>query len=739
MQKVLNLLGEELYTRPQVGSYTIKTFEEIFDSTDFEAISSEEIALFLEKLGEHCKRISSSPIALFAMILLKIRSKLEYMQEVHALFQILNLAKKQSVVLFLAREFIKRDASKALLTILVALVEKNDTVSSQEELQDIYEKLLQESPSDPMILYKVATIKRKLNKPMEALLYYKAAAFNMINNNGEFQKELMEIWETFFVLQEADFDFFLRSMKFLHKDFSVEKLESAFKSLYEYIMQGSFTEDQKIILIKEMFHRKCPKDWDFRSILVERYKQKYRENTLLNTFIEISRFFQDDGDLQVKIDNFESLIRFDVGAYVFHKSFGYGKIQEVIVSDKDKNSADFKIDFEKKQSHMMSLRIATTSLSVFDQKDFLIQKIFEKQKLQKLLQENLQQFLEIIFQSSKGGLTLLQMKALLCPEIISLENWLPQSKRIQKYLQNSVHIELRGKTYIIQSHKQDQGTALLQRIQKEILLDTKLSLMETLSTLYVVADKERAILQQEMQTALLQEQKNVSCYVLFRVIKLKERFSLQGDFGDEKSLSEIFWTDEQIQEGIEKFLGTTRVHFLQFIFAKVTKEKYQQLQRLFYKNCEENLQIAHALLEIGTSISKKNTEFLKDWKNFLRELHENYLEKSDAFIVFCKFFLEKSHQVFSTISYSNVILQLVELLGIFHKEVEFSGKQSRAKKQYSSVFSMLFDQDKLISFLQSKESQDIRGVIIKLLDQFHFLENYIKVEIKKLAIEFSVK
>ena len=94
-----------------------------------------------------------------------------------------------------------------------------------------------------------------------------------------------------------------------------------------------------------------------RKDIIECYREKYASHSQLEEYIKISNLTQNWRSVHEAIADFEKHIGFDTGNYVFHRSWGIGRIS----ASKDDT---FTIDFANKTSHKMSLKMAVSALEV---------------------------------------------------------------------------------------------------------------------------------------------------------------------------------------------------------------------------------------------------------------------------------------------------------------------------------------------------------------------------------------
>ncbi len=189
--------------------------------------------------------------------------------------------------------------------------------------------------------------------PAAAVDYYKKAIHRFINKK-QFAS-VKELWDKLIHLSPEDIDFFFHIEGRIARAINGERAASLLATLIPHYKEkedwNTSIEILKKILAYDAKNNAARKD------IIECYRQKYAAHSQLEEYIKISNLTQNWRNVHEAVADFEKHIGFDTGNYVFHRTWGIGRIS----ASKDDT---FTIDFANKTSHKMSLKMAVSALEV---------------------------------------------------------------------------------------------------------------------------------------------------------------------------------------------------------------------------------------------------------------------------------------------------------------------------------------------------------------------------------------
>jgi transcription elongation factor GreA len=223
-----------------------------------------------------------------------------------------------------------------------------------------------------------------------------------------------EIWEKLLTLCPEDIDFFLHVQKKIAKNISEDKAVILLNDVY------SRCKDQDVdtaISILKIVLQYDEKDVHARREIVECFKKKYADHSQLEEYIRISNLSQTYRNVHEAITDFEKHIAFDKGNFVYHRTWGVGRIAGI-------EGDDIRIDFSKKRGHSMSLKMAVGALQTLSKNHIWVLKAtWKKEKLHDRVKTDYAWALKTVIKSFGNSCDLKRIKAELSPAVLSPGEW----------------------------------------------------------------------------------------------------------------------------------------------------------------------------------------------------------------------------------------------------------------------------------------------------------------------------
>jgi transcription elongation factor GreA-like protein/transcription elongation GreA/GreB family factor len=410
VSEMTKLLNEERISKHSLGDYQRRDFVRVEEIVDQAIESGDE-----GKLQEFCESyINENPNSVYAfyaigLIYLKKGSiDTYYMPELIKRF---NDEKKMSTVIFLVEKVLAYREEKYALKILEEYY-KNE--NRKDELVEIRERIANVDHRDGYTPKYLAEYYEAEGNIQKAIYYYKLALERFINlKNSNSASAVFEKLVSHYTYVDYRYllNVSLRLLELVPHDKIAKLLH---KVATHYKKKEMYNEALQIL--KFIISRLAPNDAGIRTDLKEVYEALYPGHTLLNKhWNELMEFFKrrlssyiriSPDEVLAKLNEFEKLLKFDVGVYVYHRTFGVGKVVSV-------EEEWIVIDFVNKKGHRMSHNIAFSSLEVLKEDDIRVWKSYRRDELEKLIYDYSPKVIKMVLIALGGEGTVKEIKEVL--------------------------------------------------------------------------------------------------------------------------------------------------------------------------------------------------------------------------------------------------------------------------------------------------------------------------------------
>lgn len=421
--KLNEMLNEEKWTRATLNSYSItnlKDLDKIIKQAEEEEASDE----IKEICDDHLEHTKNSIIALYISGIIALKNHLVDDSNLIILIDIFTGNHKWNIVEFLCERILDFGENKYALR---TLAECYNNENEDEKMHQIWERLIAVDYEEAAIVKHLAEIYEEKNDLETAIDYYKKAVHRDINQKAF--ASIKEIWSKLrtYIIDETDF-FFQIEQK-VAKAISEERAAQLLEEIYpDYKDKEDY--DTAIEVLKKILDYDPKNQWA-RKEIVECYKQKFSDHSHLDEYIKVSNLTMSWRNVQEAISDFEKHISFDAGNFVFHRSWGIGRISG-IVGDK------ITIDFAKKRNHQMSLKMAVNALTVLSKDHIWVLKaVWGKEKLHDKVKKDTAWALKIVIKSNDNAADMKKIKSELVPGILSPGEWTTWSNEARKILKTN--------------------------------------------------------------------------------------------------------------------------------------------------------------------------------------------------------------------------------------------------------------------------------------------------------------
>ncbi len=423
-EEIISLLNEEKWTRAALHSYSVSSFTHLdeilanqLSSTDF--LKNQEI---LEVCQEHLLHAKNSIIALYISGLMKLSLQNIDDSDLVQLIRIFSDNYKKNIVEFLAHRILDSYESKFALQALAQIYEDDEV---DDKLLETWERLIQADRDETVVAIRLAEKQEEMNEYDAAIKNYKKALHRYINKKDSSQ--IKKVWNKLVELAPNELEFFYHAITMVEVGISSDRAVQLLSTLYP-VTQNQLPDS--IALLKRILHYDAHNEWA-RKELVNCYREYYANKSNIEKYISISNLTQSIRNVHEAIASFEKHMAFDVGNFVYHKSWGVGRIREV-------NVDNIIIDFAKRRGHPMSIEMAGSSLETLTKNHIKVLKnISKKDQLRKKVKEDIIWTLKIIIQSYNNCADTKQIRDELVPSILTAQEWVGWGAKARTILRSN--------------------------------------------------------------------------------------------------------------------------------------------------------------------------------------------------------------------------------------------------------------------------------------------------------------
>jgi len=419
LKSVQEMLNEEKWTRAALSNYSTNQFKEL-DVILKEARDARLIDELKKNCDEHLIHTKNSIIALYLSGMVALSRQLIDDSAIINLVTIFVDNHKWGIVKYLCERILDYGESKFALHVLSDCL-KNE--NEEDAVYAVWERLVKVDYEEADLAKSLAERYEKLGQNETAIDYYKKALHRYINK--QHFNNVREIWEKLLVLSPDDLDLFLHVQKKIAKTISEEKAVVLLNDVFSIFKDKDV--DTAISLLKIILTYD-ERDNHARREIIECFRKKYAEHSQLDEYIRISNLSQNYRNVHEAIIDFEKHIAFDKGNFVFHRTWGVGRIASI-------KGDDILIDFAKKRGHSMSLKMAVNALQTLSKNHIWVLKAtWKKEKLHEKVKSDPVWVLKTVIRSFGNSCDLKKIKAELSPVVLSPGEWTTWSTKARDIL-----------------------------------------------------------------------------------------------------------------------------------------------------------------------------------------------------------------------------------------------------------------------------------------------------------------
>jgi transcription elongation factor GreA len=467
------------------------------------------------------------------------------------------------------------------------------------------------------------------------------------------------------------------------------------------------------------------RDEGARKEITECFRLKYAGHSQLEEYIRISNLTQKYRNVHEAITDFEKHIAFDKGNYVFHRTWGIGRIAEV-KGDK------ILIDFARKRGHSMDLKMAVNALQTISKNHIWVLKATrKKEELHDKVKEDPVWALKTVIRSFNNTCDIKRMKAELVPGVLSSGEWTTWSGKARDILKadpgfgvspdNIDIFTVRDRPISIEEKLFNEFKAERNFFERAVTIRNYVALKD------VELDSEYFTEMFGYFTAYLrtkgQTPEHVASYLL-----VKDLVGKHPHLGSGLSLNFIDIFDE-IEDAPDLFLSLKDAKF---------KEEFLHHIQLFVPDWPD-IYIKLFPYALSPSIVEKlkkegGEDKLIALTQYCFDNYRDHREIRDAVVWILKNARNEPWFEKAALSLERKLIVLIHMLNITYREIENHRDTAENKKINKQVYTLLFKDDALSNFIDEADPDTITR-IYTLIDDVKDLDPADKLNLRNRILQ----
>lgn len=712
-KKLQEMLNEEKWTRATLSGYTVNQIKEL-DGLFHEAAIEKSIDEVRDVCADHLSHSKNSIAALYLSGIISLsRQQLDDSNMV-SLINIFADNRRWNIVEFVCQRILEYGENRNALVRLAECYENDDKI---DQMYDTWERLVRVDYEEADIVKLIAEKKEKDGNTEEAIDYYRKALHRFINKG--LYSNVKELWNKLIELAPADIEFFNHVQRKIAKQISEDKAAALLTDLYKHY-KAEADWDTAISILKTVI------DYDnknsaVRKEIVECYKAKYADHSHVDEYIRLSNLAQSYRNVHEAIADFEKHISFDVGNYVYHRTWNIGRIRSI-------KGDEISIDFAKKRDHQMGLKMAIESLVTLSKDHIWVLKaIWSKEKLHDTIKKDIPWALKTIIKSFDNYADVKKIKAELVPSVLTPSEWTSWSSKARDILktdpmfgnaQESVSI------YIVR----DRPLAYEEKIYNQFKAEKNIfARIQDMRDFTEKGDPDSELFTEMLQffTGYVRSYAQANEQVFAAYLYLKELAAAQPRFKNLVSLgfNELMSDCEDIV-----YIYTNLKD------AKLKESLLNHIKNFIPEWADIFVRIfPYALTKQIINVLLESSE-VERLQNMIVSIVENYRDHREAFIWVAKTLWDEPWVKELGLSYDKMLITLIHILDISFKEIENHRDTTDNRRINKQVDTILFKDGRLVAYLDTAGKDDIER-IFALISDVKDLDPALKLKLRKQVLE----
>jgi transcription elongation factor GreA len=691
LKNVQEMLNEEKWTRAALSNYSTSQFKEL-DVILKEAREGKEGRCDNELktlCDEHLVHTKNSIIALYLGGMVALSQQLIDDAAMINLVTIFVDNHKWVIVKYLCERILDYGESKfALRTLGECYKNEND----EEAVYGIWERLVKVDYEEADLAKALAEHFEKAGNKESAVDYYKKALHRY--NTKQLFSNVKEIWEKLLEYCPEDIDFFLHVQKRIAKYFDEEKAGLLLKDVCRECLKRD--DINTCITILKIILEYDEDDKQARRDITECFRKKHAEHSQLEEYIRISNLAQSYRNVHEAIADFEKHISFDKGNFVFHRTWGVGRIAGV-------QGDTIVIDFAKKRDHSMSLKMAVDALQTLSKNHIWVLKAtWKKEKLREKVKNDQIWALKTVIKSFNNSCDLKHIKAELSPAVLSPGEWTAWSVKAREVLKSDPSFGVNPGNIDLFTVR-DRPISMEEKLYNEFkaersFFDRAQTIRDFVTQKDVELDSEYFTEMFSYFSGYLKSYNQVNEQVAASYLLVKDLVGLYPHLGAGLKMNFV-----EIFEGIED----TAELFLNLKDNKL-KEEFLQHVKLFIPGWADIYIGLFPRCPLSSIIVSLQKEGFEDKLQFLTiNCFENFREYREAVVWLFKNAAGEPWYQKAAVPYEKQLITLIHILDITYKDIENRRDTSENRKINKQVYSILFREGAFNSIIDTADPDTI--------------------------------
>ena len=713
VKSVQDMLNEEKWTRATISNYSIANFKDL-DAIIRDAQAARCIDEIKTLCDEHLAHTKNSIIALYLSGISALSKQLLDDSALVNLISIFIDNHKTPIVEHLANRVLEFGESKFALRTLADCYKE----SNNDALYGVWERLVKIDYDEADITKLLAEKYEKDGDAEAAVDYYKKALYRYINRKQA--NSVKEIWTHLVSLIPEEIDFFYHVQRKISKIMGDDRSAMLMQEVYVYYKDhqewNTAIDILKIILAYD------DKDSWARKEIVECFRGKYAGHSQLDEYVKASNLNQSWRNVFEAIGEFEKHISFDAGNFVFHRSWGVGRIASV------KND-EITIDFAKKRGHTMSLKMGVNALQTLSKDHiWVLKSIWKREKLIGKVKEDPAWALKTIIKSYDNNCDLKHIKAELVPSVLTINEWTSWSTKARNILKddpgfgvNPTNIDL----FVVRDRPISLEEKLFNEFKAQKNFFARIDLLMTFSE-KAEPDSEYFAEMFSYFAGYLKAFNQVNEQIIASYLVVKQIVAKHPHLnpGIQYNFAELFAEIEDpsvVYTAIKD--NDLKRSYLQHIknFLPDWADVYVKLFPTVL-----SVEIVDALVKEGCTAKVKTLAAL---------CFDNYRDYREATIWFFKNAQEADWFKELSIPYEKQLIALIHILDVTYREIANHRETTENRKINRQVQTILFGKDNLLETFILKNDVDTITRLYTLVDDVKDLDPAIKMHLRNKILE----
>ncbi|MDR2028877.1 MAG: transcription elongation factor GreA [Treponema sp.] len=688
LKNVQEMLNEEKWTRATLSNYSTNQFKEL-DILLKEARDDRGYEELKKLCDEHLVHTKNSIIALYFSGMIALSRQLIDDSALINLVTIFVDNHKWSIVRYLCERILDYGESKFALRTLAECY-KNE--NNEEAVYGIWERLVKVDYEEADLAKALAEQYEKNADLETAVDYYKKALHRYINK--QLFANVREIWAKLIEYCQEDIDFFLHVQKKIAKNISEDKAVLLLQDIYASCKQRK--DINTAINILKIILQYDERDSLARKEITECFREKYAGHSQLEEYIRISNLSQNWRNVHEAIQDFEKHIAFDKGNFVYHRTWGIGRIASV-------QGDEISIDFAKKRDHAMSLKMAVNALQTISKNHIWVLKATQKkEKLHERIKNEPVWALKTVIKSFNNSCDIKRIKAELTPSILSLSEWTTWSTKAREILRSDPSFGVSPENIDLYTVR-DRPISIEEKLFNEFraernFFDRVLTIRNYVAQKDLELDSEYFTEMFAYFSGYLRSYSQVNEQVVASYLLVKDLAGQYPHLGTGLQLNFI-----EIFEGIEDVPAL----FLNLKDAKLREEFLYHI-KLFIPSWPDIYVklFPYALLNsIIVNLSKEGYE--QKLVSMTQHCFENYRDYREAVVWIFKNLKNEPWFGKTGLSLERELITLIHILNITYREIENHRETSENRKINKQIYTILFKEGVLESYIDEADPDTI--------------------------------